>query len=71
MKTHNAVIYHCLQCGSVEHCEPECATPRCCDRDMENAATETIFGDQDRVATRDVAEIQAVEFAPHALPQKG
>lgn len=43
MKTHNAMIYHCLRCGNVAHCEPELEVPWCCGGEMTNAAGETIY----------------------------
>jgi hypothetical protein len=42
MKTHNAVIYHCLACGSVVHAELEAESPQCCGQTMVKAAAETI-----------------------------
>lgn len=42
MKTHNAIIYHCLFCGGVMHAEPEAQPPQCCGRAMVKAAAETI-----------------------------
>jgi hypothetical protein len=42
MKTHNALIYHCLCCGRVVHQEPLVAAPHCCGVPMTEAAAETI-----------------------------
>ena len=42
MKTHNAIIYHCLSCGSVMHAEPAVEPPQCCGREMVKAAAETV-----------------------------
>ena len=42
MTTRNAVIYHCLSCGSVVHAEPEVEVPQCCGHAMVKAAAETI-----------------------------
>jgi len=42
MTIRNAIIYHCLSCGSVVHAEPETQPPRCCGHEMVNAAAETI-----------------------------
>ena len=42
MKTHNAIIYHCLNCGNVQHREMDEAVPICCDRTMARAAIETV-----------------------------
>lgn len=42
MKTHNAIIYHCLSCGSVLHAEPNVEPPQCCGHAMVKAAAETI-----------------------------
>ena len=46
MKTHNAIIYHCLRCGNLTHRDPEQEQPTCCGRKMVKAAEETIFGDE-------------------------
>lgn len=42
MKTHNALIYHCLNCGKVVHAEPSAPVPACCGHLMTRAAMETI-----------------------------
>jgi len=42
MTTHNLIIYHCLACGAVMHCEPERDIPQCCGRPMIKAAAETV-----------------------------
>ncbi len=42
MTTRNAVIYHCLSCGSVVHAEPEAERPQCCGHAMVKAAAETV-----------------------------
>jgi hypothetical protein len=42
MKTRNLIIYHCLSCGAVMHCEPDQEMPQCCGRPMVKAAAETI-----------------------------
>jgi hypothetical protein len=42
MKTHNALLYHCLKCGSVAHIDFDAAPPRCCGREMARAAVETV-----------------------------
>lgn len=42
MKTHNAFMYHCLNCGNVVHSERKPRPPRCCDHEMVLAAAETI-----------------------------
>ena len=47
MKTHNAIIYHCLLCGKVVHREPDLEQPECCGQKMVKAAAETLFGDED------------------------
>ena len=46
MKTHNAIIYHCLCCGNVVHSEPDLEQPVCCGTKMVKAAAETIHGDE-------------------------
>ena len=43
MKTHNAIIYHCLGCGNVVHRDPELEAPSCCGKTMVKAAAETII----------------------------
>lgn len=47
MKTHNAVIYHCLCCGNVVHCAREVEPPQCCGREMVPSAEETVGESQD------------------------
>lgn len=42
MKTHNAIIYHCLTCGSVVHADPKAEPPQCCAHEMVKAAAETV-----------------------------
>jgi DNA-directed RNA polymerase subunit RPC12/RpoP len=47
MKTHNAFLYHCLNCGNVIHSERQERPPRCCDHEMVMAAAETIYDGED------------------------
>ncbi len=49
MKTHNAIIYHCLCCGNVVHREPDSEQPTCCGKKMVKAAAETVPGDEEPV----------------------
>ena len=42
MKAHNAIIYHCLKCGSIAHHEFDDEPPHCCVREMVRSAVETI-----------------------------
>lgn len=49
MKTHNAVMYHCLNCGNVVHSEQKVRAPQCCDHEMVLAAAETIYDREDTV----------------------
>lgn len=42
MKTHNAIIYHCISCGRVVHAEEETELPECCGHAMTKACAETI-----------------------------
>lgn len=42
MKTFNLIIYHCLTCGSVKHCEPDRDVPECCGHSMVKAAARTV-----------------------------
>jgi hypothetical protein len=46
MKTHNAIIYHCLCCGNVVHREPELEQPTCCGKKMVKAAAETVYDEE-------------------------
>jgi DNA-directed RNA polymerase subunit RPC12/RpoP len=43
MKTHNAIIYHCLSCGKIDHRDPGLEAPSCCGKTMVKAAAETII----------------------------
>jgi hypothetical protein len=61
MKTHNAIIYHCLCCGSVVHSEPDLEQPNCCGQKMVKAAAETLYGDEDAV-------VEPVQATPEAIP---
>jgi hypothetical protein len=54
MKTHNAVIFHCLICGNVVHQEPEAPTPRCCGKPMTRAAWETVKESDEESTAEDV-----------------
>lgn len=47
MLTHNRVIYHCLRCGAILHCERDQEIPCCCGRPMFNAAAQTVMDDQE------------------------
>ena len=47
MKTHNRIIYHCLNCGNVVHADLENRPPDCCHFQMVRAAIETIWGADD------------------------
>lgn len=49
MKTHNAFMYHCLNCGNVIHSERKPCPPRCCDYEMVLAAAETIYDHEEAV----------------------
>ncbi len=61
MKTHNAIIYHCLCCGKVVHREPELEQPTCCGKKMVKAAAETLYGDEEAVT-------QPAWATPEAIP---
>jgi hypothetical protein len=52
MKTYNLVIYHCLTCGSVAHCEPDHDAPECCGHSMTKAAARTVHVDEVVPATK-------------------
>jgi len=45
MKTHNAIVYHCISCGRVEHTELELQPPLCCGHAMAKACTQTVRDD--------------------------
>ena len=49
MKTHNACLYHCLNCGKVIHSERKARPPQCCDHEMVMAAAETIFESEEAI----------------------
>ena len=42
MKTHNLLIFHCLACGAIIHCELDQDVPVCCGEPMIKAAAETV-----------------------------
>jgi hypothetical protein len=44
---HNALLYHCLKCGSVAHIDLDAEAPRCCGREMAKAGAETICDGED------------------------
>jgi hypothetical protein len=69
MKTHNLVIYHCLACGAVMHCEPDQDVPECCGRSMIKAAAETVGNDEAPSAGESGAPSDARSRAD-AAPQK-
>jgi len=50
MKTHNAIIYHCLACGKIVHRDPGLEAPSCCGKAMVKAAAETIVENEDESA---------------------
>jgi hypothetical protein len=50
MKTHNAIIYHCLGCGNVVHRDPGLEAPSCCGKTMVKAAAETIVENETKRA---------------------
>ena len=63
MKTHNAIIYHCIVCGRVEHAEVGAAQPQCCGRAMDQACGESVpgAGAEDQVVNESVADQPAPE----------
>jgi hypothetical protein len=63
MKTHNAVIYHCLCCGGVLHCESDGEAPECCGRQMVRAAAETVRESDDE-AGKEPAEHPRITIPP-------
>ncbi len=70
MKTHNAIIYHCLHCGNVVHREPDLDQPSCCGKKMVKAAAETIVGDEDEGAEHPVeAPVETVPPPPRDRPR--
>jgi hypothetical protein len=49
MKTHNAIVYHCISCGRIEHTELEAEPPLCCGHAMAKACAQTVReGDLDQ-----------------------
>ena len=50
MKTHNAIIYHCLRCGRIVHSEAGPKPPHCCGKEMINAAAETVYTSEEHVS---------------------
>jgi hypothetical protein len=52
MTTHNLIIYHCLRCGAVMHCETGEDAPECCGKPMTKAAAETIVNDRSKTLPR-------------------
>jgi hypothetical protein len=46
MKTHNAIIYHCLSCGKIVHRDPGLEAPSCCGTTMLKAAAETVVDNE-------------------------
>jgi len=46
MKTHNAIIYHCLSCGNIVHRDPGVEAPSCCGKTMVKAAAETVVDNE-------------------------
>jgi DNA-directed RNA polymerase subunit RPC12/RpoP len=46
MKTHNAIIYHCLSCGKIEHRDQGQEAPSCCGKLMVKAAAETVVDNE-------------------------
>lgn len=70
MKTHNAIIYHCLFCGGVVHAELEPEPPCCCGRAMVKAAAETICeADADEVEKARQSDCEARPAATEARPK--
>lgn len=65
MKTHNAFLYHCLNCGNVIHSERQTRPPCCCDHEMVIAAAETIF-DREDAALLEPAGVRCEMAAPAA-----
>lgn len=45
MKTHNAIVYHCVSCGRIEHAELESPPPLCCGHAMAKACAQTVRED--------------------------
>jgi DNA-directed RNA polymerase subunit RPC12/RpoP len=52
MKTHNAIIYHCLTCGKIVHRDPGLEVPSCCGKTMVKAAAETVVDDEGEESKR-------------------
>ena len=52
MKTHNAIIYHCLNCGNIVHRDPGLEAPSCCGKTMVKAAAETVVDNEGEESKR-------------------
>jgi len=68
MKTHNAFLYHCLNCGNVIHCEREASPPHCCDHEMVMAAAETIF-EREEAAPEESGGVHCETAGPALKPR--
>ena len=64
MKTHNAFLYHCLNCGNVVHSERQARPPRCCDHEMVLAAAETVC-DREEAAPAEQAGVHRETAGAH------
>ena len=71
MKTHNLIIYHCIKCGHLMHTEPDAEPPRCCGKQMVNAAAETIHADDadSEEAANERAETERRPFQDRPKPR--
>lgn len=68
MKTHNACLYHCLNCGNVVHSEHKVRPPQCCDHEMVMAAAETIY-DRDETHPEEPARVHCEMANPAMKPR--
>ena len=68
MKTHNAFLYHCLNCGNVVHSERKVRAPKCCDHEMVMAAAETIY-DREEAHPEEPARLHGEMADPVAKPR--
>lgn len=70
MKTHSALVYHCIACGRVEHTPVDATPPMCCGSAMAKACEQTIR-DAEQLAEPDVvpAETPCGPESPRSKPR--
>jgi hypothetical protein len=70
MKTHSALVYHCIACGRVEHTPLDAPPPVCCGSAMAKACAQTLR-DDDQLVEQDVvpAETPRASESPRSKPR--